>query len=429
MWDSEGRRYLDATSGAFCMQLGYSRPDLAAAMAAAAALPHARPSLFDTEAVERYRAALLQAAGPSYTRVLLASSGSEAVEIAIKAAWWWQRARGAEERSAILSLSGHFHGATLGALSATGWARRREPFEPWLEQRVFGPAAHCARCFRSLAHPGCGVACADAALERAENAAALLAETVPAAGLAASVPPEGWIERVRARCDEAGALWIADEVLTGFGRTGALFAWSRLAERDRVDVAPDLVVFGKGASAGYYPVAGVLVSGRVAAAFESGGAPFRHAQTFGESPVGASVALRALDAYASEDIFETARSLEAEAARVLGALRGCESVLDVRGLGLLWGIELASPETGRPPFPRAMGLAAKVEAGCRARGVLVHAAAGFTPEGLGDALLVAPPLVSGAGDLERIAAALREAIQAAAPGGTAATWVEEWEDR
>jgi adenosylmethionine-8-amino-7-oxononanoate aminotransferase len=429
VWDSEGRRYLDATSGAFCMQLGYTRPDLSAAMAeAASCLPHARPSLFDSDAACLYREELLRAAGPPFGRVLLASSGSEAVEIAIKVAWWWQRARGAPDRRSILSLSGHYHGSTLAALDATGWAERRAPFGPWLTDRSFGPAAHCARCFRGLRHPSCGLACADAALDQAETAAALLAETVPAAGLAAAVPPKGWLERIRARCDDAGALWIADEVLTGFGRTGALFAWSRLAERDGADVAPDLVVFGKGAAAGFYPVSGVLVSANVAEALDSGETPFRHAQTFGGSPVGAAVARRALAAYQSEGIWERVRGAEAAAAHALEALRACEPVLDVRGIGFLWGVELAGPGPERAPFPHA-GAARQVEAACRARGVLIHAASGFLPDGRGDALLIAPPLVAEPGDLEAIAAALRESIETAIPSAGRPAWVEEWEDR
>jgi taurine-pyruvate aminotransferase len=428
LWDSEGRRYLDATSGAFCMQLGYTRPDLAAAMAQAAArLPHARPSLFDSESALRYREALLAAAGPPFTRALLASSGSEAVEIAIKAAWWWQRACGAPGRRAVLSLSGHYHGATLGALATTGWIERRAPFEPWLGAGEFGPPAHCARCFRGLRHPACDLACADAALGRAGTAAAFLAESLPAAGLAAAVPPRGWLARVRERCDQAGALWIADEVLTGFGRTGALFAWSRLAERDGVSVAPDLVVFGKGASAGFFPVAGVLVSERVAAALDSGEVPFRHAQTFGESPIGAAVALCALGAYGSEQIFARAREMEAEAGRLFGALRECEPVIEVRGMGLLWGVELDASD--RSPVPGAGRFARAVEAGCRARGVLVHAAWGFTPERGGDAILIAPPLVAGAVDLAVIADALRESIEAAARGADRRAWAQDREER
>ena len=400
------------------MQLGYSRPDLLQAMAeAASVLPHARPSRFDTVAAASYREELLRAAGPPYTRVLLASSGSEAVDLAIQAAWWWQRANGRPERTEVLSLHGHYHGATLGALNVTGWRERRDRFAPLLGGRVFGPPAHCTRCFRGLRHPECRIACVDAALEDPSRCAAFLAETIPAAGLAAAVPPPGWMARVRERCDQTGALWIADEVLTGFGRTGALTASSRLSERDRVAAAPDLIVFGKGAAAGFYPVSGVLVADRVAAALDGASLAatgrhspdaFRHAQTFGGSPIGTTVALRALQVYQSEKCFERARALESEATSILGSLTESEAVRDVRGMGLLWGIELEAQDVDHGA---AHGMALAVEQGCRERGVLVHSSSGFTPEAHGEAILVAPPLIVEGNTLKEIAAALRESIE------------------
>jgi len=430
VWDAAGRRYLDATSGAFCMQLGYTRPDLVAAMTETASrLPHARPATFDSTEGESYREALLRAAGPPFTRVLLTSSGSEAVEVAIKAAWWFQRARGAGHRKEILSLAGHYHGATLAALDATGYAARRAPFSGLLGERTFGPAAHCVRCFRGLNYPACALACAGAALERAEEAAALIAETVPAAGLAAAVPPSGWAARVRERCDAAGALWIADEVLTGFGRTGALFAWSRLAERDGGTATPDLVVFGKGAGAGFFPLAGVLISERVAAALDEGDGGFHHAQSFGGNPVACAVGLRALAAYEEERVFERVRQSEAEVRGALAPLAENEAVFDVRGIGFLWGVELAAPGEGRPPFARARRVAEELAAGCRARGVLVHATAGFAAAGGGDAILIAPPLIAEPEALKTIAAALAEAVDVLEPGGPRRSWVEDWEDR
>lgn len=430
VWDAAGSRYLDATSGAFCMQLGYSRADLVSAMAeAAASLPHVRPSSFDSLEAQAYRAALLDEAGPPFTRVLLTSSGSDAVDLAIKAAWWYQRARGEGDRSEILSLSGHYHGATLSGLARTGWTARRAPFAPLVRDAAFGPPAYCARCFRGLTHPACGIACAEEALRETGGVAAFLAETIPAAGLAAAVPPAGWADRVRTLCDEKGLLWIADEVLTGFGRVGSLFAYQRLAERERSGATPDLVVFGKGASAGYFPLSGVLVSERVAAALEDGDAPFRHAQTFGESPVACAVGRRALAAYREEGVFAGVQGLEAEAQRALGPLLENPAVLEVRGMGALWGVELAQPGPGRPPYPRTRRLAEEVSEGCRARGVLVHASTGFTPEGLGDAILIAPPLIT-APDLYRaIAAVLLVSIEAAAPAGGDGPWIEEWEDR
>jgi adenosylmethionine-8-amino-7-oxononanoate aminotransferase len=394
------------------MQLGYTRPDLIAVMAETAArLPHARPSAFDSPEGESYREALLRAAGPPFTRVLLTSSGSEAVEVAIKAAWWFQRARGAPHRREVLSLAGHYHGATLAALDATGYAARRAPFAGLLGERAFGPTP-------------------DAALEKADRAAAFLCETIPAAGLAASVPPRGWMSRIRERCDAEGALWVADEVLTGFGRTGALFAWPRIEERDGAKAAPDMVVFGKGASAGFYPLAGVLVSERVAAALEDEeGGVFHHAQTFGGNPVACAVGKRALQAFDEEGVFERVRRAEADARRVLQPLLENESVLDVRGMGFLWGVELAAPGEGRPAFPRARCVAEKVVHGCRARGVLVHAATGFNADGSGDAILIAPPLIAEADSLNVIAVALKEAVEVLLPRGDHGSWVEEWEDR
>ncbi|MGE5176246.1 MAG: aminotransferase class III-fold pyridoxal phosphate-dependent enzyme [Hyphomicrobiales bacterium] len=409
VWDVEGRRYVDGTSGAFCVNLGYTRPDLAAALAETAArLPHARPSRFDSEERLRYEAALLAAAAPPFARVALTSSGSEAVEAALKIAWRWHAAAGRPERRRFLSLDGHYHGATLAALDVTGVGARRDPYAALLGARAFGPHADCARCFRDLTHPDCALACADAAFEaggaeagvatsgragkggavaatnRGADVAALIAETVPASGLAAPVPPAGWLARVRARCDAMGALWIADEVLAGFGRAGDLFAWRRLAP----DAVPDLVVFGKGAGAGFAPLAGVLVSGRVAASLPE---DFAHHQTYGGAPTACAVGLRVLAALEEERIVAGVREREGAFAQALAPLAGHPRVRAVRGIGFLRGVLL-----------RDAAAAAIVEA-CRERGLLLHAAGK-------DGILLAPPLVATAGDLEGIAATLSAAL-------------------
>ena len=426
VWDAAGRRYLDATSGAFCANLGYARADLVRAMSdAAARLPHARPSLFESEKSAAYRAALLDAAGPPFTRVALTSSGSEAVDVAIKIAHRYQYAVGSgagAARRGVLALRGHFHGATLGALEATGWAPRRGPYEALLGQRPFGPPATCDRCFRGLTHPSCGIACADAALSDADavGAAAFIAETVPAAGLAAAVPPSGWLARVRSRCDAAGTLWIADEVLTGFGRAGDLFAWRRLAGEATADgskpdagAVPDLVVFGKGAGAGYAALGGVLVADRVAKALDAaatdGAAPFAHHQTHGGNPIACAVGRRVLAALSEENVPARVRANEAIYAAAVGALRGRAGVRDVRGIGALWGVEIADA-SGRP-FPRGNRVADRIRAACEEKGVLVHAAAGFLEDGTGDALVVALPLVADEAAIREVANVLGAAVE------------------
>lgn len=397
VWDRGGNRYLDATSGAFCVQLGYTRPDIVAAMAdAATLLPYARPSQFESEEGEAYRQELLEAVGPPYDRVILTSSGSEAVEVALKIAHRYQHATGRPDAGPVRHLSGHYHGVTLGALGVTGLRARRAPYE----ELVAGAGGG-----RGSAASGGG------------TAAAMILETIPAAGLGAPVPPPGYLASVRAQCDEADALWIADEVLTGFGRVGALFAWQRLAERqtpdgstpDR-DARPDVIAFGKGAGAGFAPVAGVLIADRVSLALDADG--FTHFQTYGGNPIASAVGRRVLEAMAEGKIYARVRGAEADLEKALRSLLDLPSVCDVRGIGYLWGIELAEDRESGRTFPREKRVAERVADDCRERGVLVHAGSGCADGERGDFILIAPPLVTGKGAFETIAEAIGEAIPA-----------------
>ena len=397
VWDRGGNRYLDATSGAFCVQLGYTRPDIVDAMAEAAArLPHARPTQFESEEGEAYRRELIEAAGPPYTRVIMTSSGSEAVEVALKVAHRYQHAVGRWEPGPVRHLSGHYHGATLGALGVTGVRARRAPYEGLVGAAPLEGVG---------AEEGFG----------AEPAAAMILETIPAVGLGAPVPPPGYFTRIRAQCDDAGALWIADEVLTGFGRVGALFAWQRLAERGVPDgstpdhdAKPDLVVFGKGAGAGFAPVAGVLLADRVARALDAD--RFTHFQTYGGNPIASAVGRRVLQAMTEEKIDALVRDTEADLERALRSLLDLQSVSDVRGIGYLWGIELVEDHATGRPFPRERRVAERVAEDCRERGVLVHAGTGCFDGERGDFILVAPPLITSRGAFETIAEAIAEAI-------------------
>jgi adenosylmethionine-8-amino-7-oxononanoate aminotransferase len=397
VWDVDGHRFLDAISGSFCVQLGYGRSDLARALSdAAARLPFARPSTFESEESRAYASELLLAAGAPYTRAIFTSSGSEAVEAAIKAAYLYQSARGFAARTRIAHLRGHFHGATRAALGVTDYRARREGLEPML---AGSEAAIDPRSEGELE-------------EKLGDAAALIAETIPAAGLGAPVPPPGFLARVRRACDAAGALWIADEALTGFGRVGSLFAWRRLAERrEDSGVAPDLVVFGKGAGGGYAALGGILIAERVASALDRApGGPFRHAQTYGGHALACAVGRRVLAALREEGIEERVRSMEGALRLALEPLGGHEHVREVRGLGFLWGLALCADRATGAPFPRSLRIAERVEAACRDRGLLIYGGSGSDDGDRGDHLLVAPPLVSEPHHFAQIAIGLRQAL-------------------
>jgi beta-alanine--pyruvate transaminase len=382
VWDRDGRRYLDAISGAFCVNFGYTAPNLVIAMRKAAeTLPFARPSASDSEEGEAYREALLALVGPPFARVVLTSSGSEAVEAAMKIAIVYQRALGRGTRTAVRSLAGHFHGATFGALGVSGWDERRAPWADLLGPRLDGPP-----------EPG-------------DESAALIAETIPVAGAGVVIPAPGELSKRRAACDATGALWIADEVLTGFGRCGSMFAWQRVAERKgggggRPDAGaiPDLVVFGKGAGGGFAALAGVLLSARVADALDSeaagGGPPFTHYQTYGGNPIACAVGRAVLRSLEEDQWFARVRGLEDPLRPVV---EGAGEAVEI--LGMLGGFT--------PPSEGAGPGAAAHAADYAGRGVLVHAASG-------NRCVVAPPFPISGEDLDE----LRVALRATSPRGT-----------
>jgi len=393
----DGHRYLDAISGTFCVQLGYGRADLVRAMTEAATrVPFARPWAFESVDSEAYARELLAAAGPPYTRAIFTSSGSEAVEAALKAAFLYQQVAGRADRTQVTRLRGHFHGSTLQALGVTDYRPRRAPYEA-----LFAGAA-----------PAVDPADGNALEEAVRHSFALIAETIPCVGLGVALPPTGFLQRVRKACDGANALWIADEVLTGFGRTGRMFAWQRLSEgHEDPRTAPDIVVFGKGAGCGYAPLAGILIRDRVAEVLEGApGGRFMHAQTYGGHAIGCAVGRRVLAAMSEEKIQDRVRSLERQLGAPLEALAGHELVRAVCGVGFLWGIVLRADRGNGAPFDRNLRVAERVEARCREQGLLVFSGSGYADGERGDHLIVGPPLVSEPHHFVQIASGIRRVL-------------------
>jgi len=413
--DADGREYIDAAGGAIVVNVGHGRASVAAVMAAQAGrLAYAHGSAFTTEPVEAYArdvAAVLPVDAPSIYPV---SGGSEAIETALKLARAFHLARGEPDRDVVIARHGSYHGNTLGALDLSGRPPLRRPYEPWLGRFRHVAAAYPYRAGEAAAHAGGdGVALAaelDAAIREIGpgRVAAFVAEPIVGATLAAAVPPDDYWPAVAAVCAEHGVLLIADEVMTGFGRTGRWFGL------DHWGVRPDLLVAAKGATSGYWPFGFVAAAGHV---FETVGAPgkgFVHGFTYSHAPIGAAVAGEVLRLLREESLVDASASKGDRLGVLLhGHLGEMPAVGDIRGRGLMVGMELVADRATRRPFPRAARVTEAVVAGARERGVLVYSGTGNANGADGDTILLGPPFVITDAEMVRVAEVLVEAVEIA----------------
>ena len=353
LYDTEGKRYLDGSGGAIVANLGHGVAEIGAAMAAqATAVAYIHPTVFTSPAIETYAARLAELAPLRDPRFYFLSSGSEAIEHAVKFARQAQIAAGQPSRYLTITRRGSYHGTTLGALTVTGKPAMRRPYQPLLGQSAMISPPYCYRCAFGRTDGDCGLECAEALeveIKRLgkENVAAFLAEPIIGATLGAIVPPAGYWPMVRAICDHYGLLLIADEVMTGFGRTGHWFALERWGIR------ADVMTAGKGASGGYFPLSIAAVDRKwLDAVVDAGG--FVHGGTFSHHPVAAAVGLATLDYLINHDLIAEGARLGGILGRKLAeALAGQACVGDVRGVGMLWGIEFVADRGTKQPFPPA----------------------------------------------------------------------------
>jgi len=408
--DSEERRYLDACGGALVVNIGHGVKEVVDAMATQAQrVAFAHGTQFTSQPLEEYAVELAQVSPIPDPWVYLVSGGSEAVESAIKLARQVCVARGEPDRFKIIARWSSYHGATLGALSASGRTALRRPYAPLLLDFPHIPPAYCYRCPFGQAYPACSIACADALeaeilRQGAGSIAAFIAEPVVGATLAAAVPPPEYWPRVREICDRHGVLLIADEVMTGFGRTGRWFAVEHWG------VVPDIVVSAKGASSGYVPLGVLLASGDCVDAIRSGPGSFTHGHTHVNGIMGATVGLAVLRYLQAYDLVSASVEMGSYLLQKLQSLYELPTVGDVRGLGLMAGVELVADSATKRPFPRLQKIAERVQAAAMRRGVIVYYGTGLADGVDGDAILIGPPFIITPEEIDHIVEVLREAI-------------------
>src|SRR5688572_13381039 len=410
--DSTGREYLDAAGGAVVVNVGHGRAEIAAIMAdQGGRLAYAHGSTFTTEPLEAYAAEVAAVLPMDDPAIYPVSGGSEAIETALKLVRAYHLARGERDRDVVIARHGSYHGNTLGALDLSGRPPLRRPYEPWLGRFRHVSAAYPYRAGEAAAHAlGDGAALAaelEAAIAEAGpgRVAAFVAEPIVGATLAAAVPPDDYWPAIAEICSRHGVLLVADEVMTGFGRTGRWFGL------DHWGVRPDLLVAAKGATSGYWPFGFVAAAGPVFEIVTAPGAGFIHGFTYSHSPVGAVGARHVLRILRDEDLVAASAS---KGRRLLGLLHerldGHEQVGEIRGRGLMVGLELVADRSTRRPYPRAAGVTEAVVRAARGRGLLVYSGTGNADGTNGDTILLGPPFIVTDDELVRIADVLAEAV-------------------
>jgi adenosylmethionine-8-amino-7-oxononanoate aminotransferase len=413
--DRDGNRYLDASGGAAVSCLGHDHPRVIAAIQAQVAkLAYAHTSFFTTEPAEALADHLIERAPEGIERVYYVSGGSEAVEAALKMARQYFVESGQPERRRFIARRQSYHGNTLGALSVGGNAWRRRQFEPLLID-----VAHVSPCYsyrdraEGESDEAYGLRLAEE-LDRTvrelgpDTVIAFVAEPVVGATMGAVPPVPGYFRAVREVCDRHGMLLILDEVMCGMGRTGTLFA----CEQD--GVRPDLVTVAKGLGAGYQPIGATLVSGAIYDAIVAGSGFFQHGHTYMAHPTACAAALAVQEAIVEEQLLGRVRMQGARLRELLGERLGAHPhVGDIRGRGLLMGLELVADRATRRPFAPERRLHARIKAEAMARGLMCYPNAGTIDGIRGDHVLLAPPYVVSDAELELIVERLAAAIDAA----------------
>jgi adenosylmethionine-8-amino-7-oxononanoate aminotransferase len=421
IWDADGKAYLDAAGGAVVVGIGHGRESVARVMAEQATrVAYAHGTAFSNEPLERYAAALAPHLPLDEPAIYPVAGGSEAMESALKLARAYHLARGQTERWIVIARWGSYHGNSLGALDLSGRKPLRRPYEAWLGRFRHVSAAYPYRA----GEPGAN-ALGDAdeladELDRAIDAAgpgtvaAFVAEPIVGATLAAAVPPDGYWPAVAEVCRRHGVLLVADEVMTGFGRTGRWFGV------DHWGVRPDILVGAKGGTSGYFPFGLVAASGRVRDEVMDGGG-FVHGFTYSHHIVGSAVAAEVLRILEEEGLVEAAA---AKGARLEALLRdrlgGHPKVGEIRGRGLLLGVELVADRETREPFPRSERMTERILRAGREAGVLLYSGTGLADGTNGDAIVLGPPFVVTDDELVAIADRLTGAIEATTAAGVEA---------
>ena len=411
LYDETGKRYLDGCGGAFVVNLGHGVAEIGQAMAdQARQVAYLNGTAFTSRPVEELSTALAGLVPGDLDLAYFLSSGSEAVEAALKLARQYWVEKGKPGKHKIIALKPSYHGNTLLALSASGRDHYKAVYKEWLVDVLTIPAPYPYRCGCSGCEPDC-LGCSGEALEDiilqvgAENVAAFIAEPVGGSSTGGSVPPAEYFKEVRAICDRHEILFIADEVLVGAGRTGTFTAIEQFG------VVPDILTLGKGISGGYVPLSAVMTSRRLVEVIAKGSGDFLHAQTFSHHAVLCAGGLAAIRYLEKNKLVQRCAELSDVFHAKLKPLAELPFVGDVRGRGLLAGIEFVLDKVTKAPFGREVKFAEKFTEAAQQAGLIAWANVGHADGINGDLIMLAPPFIITEEQIDEMVAGFTRALE------------------
>ena len=414
----KGRRFLDAAGQAAVVNIGHGVAEIGRAMAEQASkIAFVHTTQFHSEPAEKLASRLFALAPPNFQsggRAYFTSGGSEAAETAIKLARQYQIEKGETRRYRVVSRRQSYHGSTLGAMTVSGNVARRAPYQPLLAEWGHVAPCFCYHCPFDKKFPDCGIACAEDLNDfldhnDSSSVAAFIFEPVVGATLGAAVPPDGYVQRIAEICRRHKILLIADEIMSGMGRSGKPFAV------EHWNVEPDLILVGKGVASGYAPLGAVLIAPHVAEAFENGSGAFQHGFTYQAHPVATAAGNAVLDYLESHKLFDRVAPISDVLRAALAPLLAHPHVGEIRGRGLLIGIEFVQDKSTREPFPKERNVAERIRQAAFDESVLVYPTQGCVDGTRGDHFLLAPPFIVNQQECEQIAAAITAAVNKVLP--------------
>ncbi|MGQ9693595.1 MAG: aspartate aminotransferase family protein [Thermodesulfobacteriota bacterium] len=410
LFDRHGKKYIDGAGGSAVVGIGHGVKEITAAMVRQAEkVSFAHSSQFTSQAALDLAEKLVYLAPAGLSRVYFLSGGSEAVETAVKMARQYQVERGKAQKYKVISRWTSYHGNTLGALALSGHTGRRSYYLPLIQHTPHIQPAYCYRCPVGRQPNNCALECAldlekTILYEGPDSISAFIAEPIVGATAGVLIPPADYFPKIREICDRYDVLFIADEVMTGLGRTGKNFGI------DHWQVVPDMIVVGKGLSSGYTPIAAVIVKEEIHRTIKEGSGAFVHGHTYSQNPLSCAIAGAVIEYLGRNDLISRSAKMGEYFLESLATLLDHDLVGDVRGRGLFAGIEFVKDKKTKEPFPPQMKLNALIGHKAFAKGLITYPGGGGVDGLKGDHLLLAPPFIIKKEEIDRMVDILQETI-------------------